>query len=78
MLTVNVCVSFHCSCVQGRKRRGGRRLRKMKERYGLTDMRQAQNRMNFNQQEEEYMDGDEVSLGIFEGVCTHVLVQVPM
>jgi hypothetical protein len=32
----------------------------MKERYGLTDMRQAQNRMNFNQQEEEYMDGDEV------------------
>ncbi|KAF5833497.1 U4/U6 small nuclear ribonucleoprotein [Dunaliella salina] len=50
---------------EGRKRRGGRRLRKMKERYGLTDMRVAQNRMNFNQQEEEYMDGDEVvGLGV--------------
>ena len=115
---------------EGKKRRGGRRLRKMKERYGLTDMRkvrgeggadrlacalltcrlalthafpcgippivvtllafvcphpptsplappvpfpivhaplptQAANRINFNQPEEEYMDGDEVmGLGV--------------
>ncbi len=40
--------------------RGGRRLRKMKERYGLTDVRKAANRINFNQVEEEYIDGDEV------------------
>mmetsp|Transcript_32954 Transcript_32954/g.83657 ORF Transcript_32954/g.83657 Transcript_32954/m.83657 type:complete len:498 (-) Transcript_32954:312-1805(-) len=45
---------------EGRKRRGGVRLRKMKERYGLTDMRKAANRVNFNQVEEEYIDGDEV------------------
>mmetsp|Transcript_19087 Transcript_19087/g.32724 ORF Transcript_19087/g.32724 Transcript_19087/m.32724 type:complete len:498 (+) Transcript_19087:198-1691(+) len=45
---------------EGKKRRGGRRLRKLKERYGLTDVRKAANRMNFNQQEEEYIDGDEV------------------
>mmetsp|Transcript_17413 Transcript_17413/g.52333 ORF Transcript_17413/g.52333 Transcript_17413/m.52333 type:complete len:495 (-) Transcript_17413:164-1648(-) len=43
-----------------KKRRGGKRLRKMKERYGLTDVRKAANRINFNQAEEEYMDGDEV------------------
>ncbi len=45
---------------EGKKRRGGRRLRKMKERYGMTDMRKAANRISFNQPEEEYMDGDEV------------------
>ncbi|MEW5309984.1 MAG: hypothetical protein WDW38_001821 [Sanguina aurantia] len=44
---------------------GGRRLRKMKERYGLTDVRKAANRMNFNVPEEEYIDGDEViGLGV--------------
>ena len=43
-----------------KKRRGGKRLRKMKERYGLTDVRKAANRMNFNVAEEEYMAGDEV------------------
>lgn len=48
-----------------KKRRGGRRLRKMKERYGLTEMRKAANRVNFNQPEEEYLDGDEVvGLGV--------------
>ncbi|MEW5303488.1 MAG: hypothetical protein WDW36_006174 [Sanguina aurantia] len=48
-----------------KKRRGGRRLRKMKERYGLTDVRKAANRMNFNVPEEEYIDGDEViGLGV--------------
>lgn len=58
------CVrSCSCSCgPQRKKRRGGRRLRKMKERYGLTDMRKAANRLmfNFNEAEEEYIDGDEV------------------
>ena len=34
---------------EAKKRRGGKRLRKMKERYGLTDMRKAANRINFNQ-----------------------------
>lgn len=43
-----------------KKRRGGKRLRKLKERYGLTDVRKAANRINFNQPEEEFMDGDEV------------------
>jgi U4/U6 small nuclear ribonucleoprotein PRP31 len=39
--------------MEPKKRRGGRRLRKMKQRYGLTDMRKAANRVNFNQPEEE-------------------------
>ena len=30
--------------MEAKKRRGGRRFRKMKERYGLTDMRKAANR----------------------------------
>lgn len=38
-------------------KRGGRRARKMKEKYGLTDMKKAQNRMLFNQAEDEYFDG---------------------
>ncbi|WZN61233.1 U4/U6 small nuclear ribonucleoprotein Prp31 [Chloropicon roscoffensis] len=48
-----------------KKRRGGRRLRKMKERYGMTELRKAQNRVNFNMAEEEIMDGeDTVGLGL--------------
>mmetsp|Transcript_20589 Transcript_20589/g.49016 ORF Transcript_20589/g.49016 Transcript_20589/m.49016 type:complete len:497 (-) Transcript_20589:41-1531(-) len=48
-----------------KKKRGGRRLRKMKERYGMTDVRKLQNRINFNQPEEEFLDGDEVvGLGV--------------
>lgn len=43
-----------------KKRRGGRRLRAMKERYQLTDVRAATNRIRFNQPEEEFIDGDEV------------------
>ena len=46
--------------MEPKKRRGGRRFRKMKERYGLTDMRKAANRVNFNQPEIEVLDGDEV------------------
>lgn len=35
-----VCASLliRCAGLQAKKRRGGRRLRKMKERYGLTDV----------------------------------------
>lgn len=50
---------------EAKKRRGGRRLRKMKERYGLTDVHKAANRMMFNQVEEEYVDGEDVvGLGV--------------
>lgn len=50
--------------MEPKKRRGGRRFRKMKERYGLTDVRKAANRVNFNQAEEEFLDGDEaIGLG---------------
>jgi hypothetical protein len=31
-------VAFRGCALQAKKRRGGRRLRKMKERYGLTDV----------------------------------------
>ena len=39
--------------LEPKKRRGGRRLRKLKERFGLTDMRKAANRVNFNEAEME-------------------------
>jgi len=39
------------------KRRGGRRLRKMKERYGMTQMRQLTNRVRFGQEEDTTSDG---------------------
>lgn len=35
--------------MEPKKRRGGRRFRKMKERYGLTDMRKAANRSAYLQ-----------------------------
>ncbi|KAK9917190.1 hypothetical protein WJX75_001712 [Coccomyxa subellipsoidea] len=51
--------------MEPKKRRGGRRARKYKERYGLTDVRKAANRVNFNQPEEEFLDGDDVvGLGV--------------
>ena len=46
-----------------KKRRGGRRLRKRKERYGMTEMRRKQNRVSFNVAEEELMDGED-TLGL--------------
>ena len=50
--------------MEPRKRRGGRRHRKMKERFGLTDIHKSANRMNFNVPEDEFMDGeDTVGLG---------------
>lgn len=39
------------------KRRGGRRLRKMKERSGMTHMRQLSNRVRFGQEEDTTSDG---------------------
>lgn len=48
-----------------KKRRGGRRLRKMKERYGMTELKKQANRMMFNQAEEEVHDGeDTMGLGV--------------
>lgn len=32
-----------------RKKRGGRRVRKMKERYAVTELRKQANRMNFGE-----------------------------
>ena len=46
--------------LEPKKRRGGKRWRKMKEKYGVTDMQKAQNRIKFNEAEEEILDGDEV------------------
>jgi U4/U6 small nuclear ribonucleoprotein PRP31 len=48
-----------------KNRRGGRRHRKMKERFGLTELKKQANRMNFNQAEEEAFDGeDTIGLGV--------------
>ncbi|OBA22681.1 Nop domain-containing protein [Metschnikowia bicuspidata var. bicuspidata NRRL YB-4993] len=48
------------------KKRGGRRFRKMKERFQMSDLRKAQNKMLFGTQEQTVMDGfgDEVGLGM--------------
>lgn len=40
------------------KKRGGRRVRKMKERLGMTDMRRKANRVNFGQLEEDVLQDD--------------------
>ncbi len=49
----------------GKKRRGGRRARKAKERNGMTELRKMQNRMEFGKQEEEAFGYDEsVGLGM--------------
>ncbi|KAL1194611.1 putative U4PU6 small nuclear ribonucleoprotein Prp31 [Cardamine amara subsp. amara] len=45
-----------------KKRRGGRRLRKMKERYAVTDMRKQANRMAFGTPEESSL-GDGLGVG---------------
>lgn len=48
------------------KKRGGRRFRKMKERFQMSDLRKAQNKMEFGKQEETIMDdfGEEIGLGM--------------
>lgn len=49
---------------QTRKKRGGRRVRKMKERYGMTEVRKQANRINFGEIEEDaYQDDLGFSLG---------------
>ncbi|KAH6600590.1 hypothetical protein BASA50_002154 [Batrachochytrium salamandrivorans] len=47
-----------------KKRRGGRRVRKAKERNAQTDLRKAQNRMVFGEAEEEYGYGGEETVGL--------------
>ncbi|BFZ54710.1 U4/U6-U5 snRNP complex subunit prp31 [Savitreella phatthalungensis] len=42
-----------------KKRRGGRKVRKAKERFAITDMQRLRNRLAFGQQEEEIDLGDE-------------------
>ncbi|XP_059480332.1 U4/U6 small nuclear ribonucleoprotein Prp31 [Neocloeon triangulifer] len=41
-----------------KKRRGGKRVRKMKERYAVTEMRKQQNRMNFGDIEDDAYQND--------------------
>lgn len=48
--------------IEAKKRRGGKRARALKERYGITDMRKAANRVNFNEVEEEGYDGEGLGL----------------
>ncbi|VDP22964.1 unnamed protein product [Soboliphyme baturini] len=43
---------------QASKKRGGRRVRKMKERLGLTELRRKANRMNFGELEEDVLQDD--------------------
>jgi len=49
---------------QAKKKRGGKRVRKMKERYGVTELRKQANRMNFAEIEEDaYQDDLGFSMG---------------
>lgn len=54
---------------QKSKKRGGRRFRKMKERFQMSDLRKAQNKMEFGKQEESITDsyGEEIGLGMSRG-----------
>lgn len=51
---------------QKSKKRGGRRFRKMKERFQMSELRKAQNKMQFGKQEDVVVDsfGEEVGLGM--------------
>ncbi|CAO3594835.1 unnamed protein product [Absidia cylindrospora] len=42
-----------------KKKRGGKRVRRQKEVYAMTELRAARNRMTFGEQEEEFGYGDE-------------------
>lgn len=48
------------------KKRGGRRFRKMKERFQMSELRKAQNKLQFGKQEDTIVDafGEEVGLGM--------------
>ena len=45
-----------------KKKRGGRRVRKQKERYAVTELRKQANRMNFGELEEDVYQASEVLL----------------
>jgi len=51
---------------QKSKKRGGRRFRKMKERFQMSELRKSQNKMQFGIEEETIMDGygNEIGLGM--------------
>ncbi|KAK6464076.1 hypothetical protein DFJ63DRAFT_58811 [Scheffersomyces coipomensis] len=51
---------------QKSKKRGGKRFRKMKERFQMSELRKAQNKMEFGKQEESIVDGygEEIGLGM--------------
>lgn len=56
--------------MEPKKRRGGRRLRQMKERFGVSEMRTAANRVNFNQPEQESgLEGVGIGLVGAQGVA---------
>lgn len=46
--------------LEPKKRRGGKRYRKMKEKYALSEVQKAANRIKFGEAEEEFLDGEEV------------------
>ena len=55
--------------IEYKKKRGGARARREKERNGASDLQKAQNRMAFGEQEEEIIDatGETVGLGLING-----------
>ncbi|CUM52623.1 uncharacterized protein AC631_00629 [Debaryomyces fabryi] len=60
------------------KKRGGRRFRKMKERFQMSELRKAQNKMEFGKQEESVIDsfGEEVGLGMSRGGAGRLNIQL--
>jgi U4/U6 small nuclear ribonucleoprotein PRP31 len=48
---------------QKKPKRGGKKYRKLKEKFGMTELKKQANRMMFNQAEEEILDGDD-TLGL--------------
>lgn len=60
------------------KKRGGRRFRKMKERFQMSELRKAQNKMEFGKQEESVTDsfGEEVGLGMSRGGAGRLNIQL--
>ncbi|KAI0463531.1 hypothetical protein LJB42_002531 [Komagataella kurtzmanii] len=51
---------------QSSKKRGGRRIRKLKKQFEMSELRKAQNKMEFGTQEESTIDafGEEIGLGL--------------
>lgn len=59
---------------QKSKKRGGRRFRKMKERMQVSELRKAQNKMEFGKEEQTVTDvyGEEVGLGLSRQVNVEI------